>query len=158
MWFVVQHKPNQGDRAQINLCNQGITCFFPKIHVDRCRQGRRVQRCEPLFPGYMFIELGEDDGVWSKIRSTRGVQKVIGFSGSPTPVANGVVEQIRQMLDTMGEQPSISPGQQVRLTEGPFKDLEAVFQCFDGEQRAMVLVSFMQQQCRIKVPVSALEA
>ncbi|WP_372864759.1 transcription/translation regulatory transformer protein RfaH [Spongiibacter sp.] len=157
MWFVVQHKPNQGERARVNLCNQGVTCFYPQIYVDKCKLGKRVQQCEALFPGYMFIELGEEDPAWSKIRSTRGVQKVIGFAGRPTPVADGVIAQVRGMLGSLGDRPSICPGQEVCVTEGPFKDLKAVFQSFDGEQRALVLVSFMQQQCSVAMPWSALK-
>lgn len=156
MWYVVQYKPNQGKRALANLGNQGISCFFPQIYVDKFSHGKRVQRHEALFPGYMFVELGCDDPAWSKVRSTRGVQKVVGFSGTPLPIENSVIEQVKEGLAALGEQPSIRAGDKVIVSDGPFKGLPAVFGSFDGEQRAMVLVRFMQQQCKVVVPLSVL--
>lgn len=157
MWFVVQHKPSQGDRALLNLTNQGVSCFYPKVQVQHCRQGKVLWRPEPLFPGYIFIELAEDDVAWSKIRSTRGVQKIIGFSGRPAEVSREVIAQVRETLGFLGDQPKIKPGQKVRVIEGPFTGLDAVFQAFDGEHRAMVLVSFMQKMCSVALPLSAVK-
>lgn len=157
MWYVLQYKPNQGDRAKKNLSAQGVNCFFPKISSERLKQGRVSESREPLFPGYMFVELGEQDVGWPKIRSTRGVQRLVGFSGAPASIPNAVIIQIREALSSLGDQPYIRQGQKVSLTEGPFQGLDAVFQSFDGEQRAMVLISFMQRKCSVTVPVSGLK-
>src|SRR5690606_41037685 len=65
-------------RARENLENQGFTCFLPELSVERLRAGRRIQREEPLFPGYLFIRLDRASG-WHTVRSTRGVQKLVTF-------------------------------------------------------------------------------
>ena len=56
----------------------------------------------------------------------------------------------------MAEQGGIKPGQAVQLNEGPFEGINAIFQAYDGEARAIVLINFMQKQQRVKVPVSAI--
>lgn len=53
-------------------------------------------------------------------------------------------------------QGGIKPGQQVELDDGPFKGISAIFQAYDGEERAIVLITFMQKQQQVKVPVSAI--
>ena len=76
-WYAIQHKPAQGDRALENLQNQDARCFYPKVTVERIRAGKRTTRLEPLFPGYLFINIDPSDPLWGKLRSTRGVLRVV---------------------------------------------------------------------------------
>ncbi|MEX2474388.1 transcription/translation regulatory transformer protein RfaH [Marinobacter sp.] len=155
-WYALQHKPTQGDRALQHLQNQDIACFYPKITVEKITAGKRTKKLEPLFPGYLFINLEQTDPMWSKLRSTRGVIRVVGFAGKPAAIADDVIQHIKQSLDAVAEQGGIKPGQAVELSEGPFQGLSAIFQAYDGEERAIVLISFMQKAQRVKVPVSAI--
>lgn len=157
-WYALQHKPAQGDRALENLQNQDIACFYPKITVEKIKAGKRTRKLEPLFPGYLFVNLEQTDPMWSKLRSTRGVLRVVGFANKPAPIADDVIEHIRDSLHTVAEQGGIKPGQSVELTDGPFQGLEAIFQAYDGEERAIVLISFMQKQQAIKVSVSSIRS
>lgn len=155
-WYALQHKPAQGDRALQHLQNQDIACFYPKITVEKIRAGKRTKKLEPLFPGYLFVNLEQTDPVWSKLRSTRGVIRVVGFAGKPAAIADAVIQHVKESLDAVAEQGGIKPGQAVELSEGPFQGLSAVFQAYDGEERAIVLISFMQKQRRVKVPVAGI--
>jgi len=156
-WYVLQHKPAQGDRALHNLQNQEVSCFYPKIEVEKIRSGKRQKRLEPLFPGYIFINLEQTDPVWSKLRSTLGVLRVVSFAGKPAPVDDAVIDQIKASMARVAEQGGIKKGQKVELEEGPFKGINAIFQAYDGEERAIVLITFMQKQQTVKVPVSTLK-
>lgn len=157
-WYVLQHKPAQGDRALVHLQNQDIPCFYPKVAVEKIKSGKRASRLEPLFPGYIFINLEQTDPRWAKLRSTRGVLRVVGFANKPAPVEDAVVNQVRDSLDSVAEQGGIQPGQVIELSSGPFEGLQAVFQAYDGEERAIVLIGFMQKQQRLSVPVSSFSA
>lgn len=42
------------------------------------------------------------------------------------------------------------------LATDPHGGISAIFEAYDGEERAIVLISFMQKQQRVTVPVSAL--
>lgn len=157
-WFALQHKPSQGDRAVLNLQNQQVSCFFPKIEVEKIRSGKRRKQLEPLFPGYIFINLGSDDAAWSKLRSTYGVSRVVSFAGKPAPLDDAVIDQIRACVDRVAHEGGIKSGQPVQLDEGPFKGFNAIFQTYDGEERALVLITFMQKQQQVRVPLSSLRA
>ncbi|WP_339751072.1 transcription/translation regulatory transformer protein RfaH [uncultured Marinobacter sp.] len=156
-WYALQHKPAQGDRALAHLQNQDIACFYPKITVEKIKAGKRTKKLEPLFPGYLFVNLEQTDPIWSKLRSTRGVIRVVSFANKPAPISDGVIQHIKDSLDSVAEQGGIKPGQAVQLNEGPFEGISAIFQAYDGEERAIVLISFMQKQQRVKVPVSAIK-
>lgn len=60
-WYALQHKPAQGDRALQHLQNQDIACFYPKISVEKIKGGKRSKKLEPLFPGYLFVNLEQTD-------------------------------------------------------------------------------------------------
>lgn len=156
-WYALQYKPSQGDRALAHLQNQDIACFYPKITVEKIKNGKRIKKLEPLFPGYLFVNLDQTDPMWAKLRSTRGVLRIVGFAGKPALVSEEVIQHIKDSLDSVAGQGGIKPGQAVELNEGPFEGLNAIFQAYDGEERAIVLIGFMQKQQRVNVPVSTLE-
>ena len=156
-WYALQHKPAQGDRALQHLQNQDIACFYPKISVEKIKGGKRSKKLEPLFPGYLFVNLEQTDPMWSKLRSTRGVLRIVGFASKPAPISDAVIQHIKESLDSVADQGGIKPGQAVQLSEGPFEGINAIFQSYDGEERAIVLVNFMQKQQSIRVPVSAIK-
>jgi len=156
-WYALQHKPAQGDRALTHLQNQGIACFYPKIKVEKIKAGKRTKKLEPLFPGYLFVNLEQTDPMWAKLRSTRGVLRVVGFASRLAAISDEVIQHIKDSLDSVAEQGGIKPGQAVQLNEGPFEGINAIFQAYDGEARAIVLINFMQKQQRVKVPVSAIK-
>jgi transcriptional antiterminator RfaH len=157
-WYALQHKPAQGDRAVEHLQNQEIACFYPKITVEKIKANKRTKKLEALFPGYLFVNLEQADPMWAKLRSTRGILRVVSFSNKPAPIPDDVIQHVKEGLSTVAEQGGIKPGQAVELDDGPFKGINAIFQAYDGEERAIVLISFMQKQQRVAVPVSAISA
>ncbi|MDC0661793.1 transcription/translation regulatory transformer protein RfaH [Marinobacter sp. SS21] len=155
-WYVVQHKPAQGDRALDHLQRQDVACFYPKVKVERVCAGKRVSRLEPLFAGYLFIHLSQNDPRWAKLRSTRGVLRVVSFGNKPAVINEEIICQLKLGLARVEEQGGIRTGQAVELDGGPFSGLSAVFQSFDGDERAIVLIEFMQKQQRVSVPVTTI--
>ncbi|OEY65165.1 transcription/translation regulatory transformer protein RfaH [Marinobacter sp. X15-166B] len=153
-WYALQHKPAQGDRAVEHLQNQRIACFYPKVPVEKVRAGKRVTRLEPLFPGYLFVQLEPTDPAWSKLRSTRGVLRVVSFANKPAFIADEVIQAIKASLRTIDELGGLKPGQPIAIEDGPFKGLEAIFQSYDGDERAIVLINFMQRHQSVAVPLA----
>lgn len=156
-WYAIQHKPGQGERALDNLQYQDVRCFYPKIAVEKIQAGKCSRRLEPLFPGYLFINIDQRDPLWAKLRSTRGVLRLVSFANKPATIDDDVIDHIRHSLDTVTEHGGIKPGDTLQLQNGPFSGLDAVFQAYDGQERAIVLISFMQRMQRVKVSVSALK-
>lgn len=144
-WYLVNSKPRQELRAEEHLKNQAINCVLPLIEIEKIIRGKRQSISEPLFPGYLFVELQTDGQNWSKIRSTRGVRDFVRFGGMPGKVPPAVLEQLQLIDTTQTELETNAPktGDKVVITDGPFKDLEGVFKISNGEERSIVLLTIL---------------
>ncbi|MBL4570192.1 MAG: transcription/translation regulatory transformer protein RfaH [Alcanivorax sp.] len=157
-WYVIQCKPAQNERAYQNLTNQGYRCFSPQLVVEKVVAGRRVTRVEPLFPGYLFIQLQKGVEDWGAIRSTRGVLRLVRFGMNPVPVPGDVIQSLMRRSVDAGRPPAPAyvSGQAVRITHGPFADLHALFEGFRGEERAVVLLAMLEKHHRLTLNISEL--
>jgi transcriptional antiterminator RfaH len=156
-WFVIQSKPGQLLKAQTELEQQGFETYLPLIKTEQIKKGKRLEVEQPLFPGYLFIFLSKDESNWRPIRSTRGVAKLISFGNEPAVVPMEVVNAIRTQLRHSYSEQQFSKDDRVSISEGPFKDLQAVFVEYDGEQRAFVLLELLGRWQRMSIELSALK-
>lgn len=156
-WFVIQSKPGQLLKAQAELEQQGFETYLPLIKTEQIKKGKRLEVEQPLFPGYLFIFLSKDESNWRPIRSTRGVAKLISFGNEPAVVPMEVVNAIRTQLRHSYSEQQFSKDDRVSISEGPFKDLQAVFVEYDGEQRAFVLLELLGRWQRMSIELSALK-
>ena len=156
-WFVIQSKPGQLFKAQFELEQQGFETYLPLLKTEQIKQGKRTEIEAPLFPGYLFIYLSKEESNWRPIRSTRGVAKLISFGNEPAIVPTTVVNAIRAQLRHIDSEKQFSKDDKVSINEGPFKDLQAVFLEYDGEQRAFVLLELLGRWQKMSVELSVLK-
>lgn len=157
-WYVLQCKPRQHFRAEEHLTNQGFTCYQPLLHAEKIQQGKRREVVEPLFPGYLFIRLCRINDNWAPIRSTRGVTRMVGFTGSPQPVPDSVINALRQRMAAQPHvAPALQPGDPITVTTGAFADIEAIFSAYDGDERVVILLNLMHRQQQLMLPVGSIE-
>ncbi|TVP54348.1 MAG: transcription/translation regulatory transformer protein RfaH [Halomonadaceae bacterium] len=157
-WYAVQYKPAQGERALENLEQQGVECFFPQIAVEHIRQNKRQWRTEALFKGYLFIALEDDNPLWQKLRSTRGVSRVVSFANRPAAIESEVIEQIRQGLEQISNEGGLRAGVALEIQDGPFRGLRGVFDRYDGEERALILIEFLHKLHTVSMPLKDLKS
>lgn len=159
-WYLIQTKPRQEARAEEHLLRQQYECFRPlqARTPAATRASRRVVE-EDLFPGYLFIRLDCNDS-WYPIRSTRGVSRIVAFGGMPCPVPDSLIGHIRQrMTQPQTLAPAAHPfaqGETVRVRTGD-SELQAIFLCEDGDERAVILLNLLQREQRISLPRSSLQ-
>ena len=158
-WFLLQTKVKQEQRAAEHLERQDVVSFCPMIRVDKISRGRRADVLDVLFPGYLFVQLGESSVSTTAVRSTRGVSHFVTSAGAPIKVPQGLVEQLRQRVTAdadvvMSQLPK--PGAKMQIIDGPFKGLNAVFTEPDGNNRAIVMVTLLSQQVKTSMPFVSL--
>ena len=158
-WFLLQTKVKQEQRAAENLERQDVASFCPMIRVDKISRGRRSEVLDVLFPGYLFVQLGESSVSTTAVRSTRGVSHFVTSAGAPIKVPQGLVEQLRQRVTAdadvvMSQLPK--SGAKMQVIDGPFKGLNAVFTEPDGNNRAIVMVTLLSQQVKTSMPFASL--
>lgn len=156
MWYIILTRPRQEQRAADNLARQGGEVYLPMFNVERIKNGKRTPCTEPLFPGYLFLNLALDDPLLGKVRSTFGVRGLLRFGEQPATLDNAIIEDIRQRTLQNAPAPEFSQGEAIRLTEGPFKDYQAIFNRYDGEERAIILIQLLNQQNQLLVSLEQL--
>lgn len=156
-WYVIQCKGGESFRAAEHLTNQGYEVFHPVLKIKRKRQGKLVTVTEPLFPYYLFIHLDQVVSDWRPIRSTRGVLRLLTFGNKPIATPNALIDALRaQPHDKDDIHTYFSAGEKVTITDGPFKDLEAIFTGCKGEERAIVLLNVLNQPQHLELPIESL--
>lgn len=157
-WYVIQCKGGESFRAAEHLTNQGYEVFHPVLNIKRKRQGKLVTVNEPLFPYYLFIRLDQVVSNWRPIRSTRGVLRLLTFGNRPVSTPDALIDTLRaQPHQQVDIHTYFSAGEKVTITDGPFKDLEAIFTRCKGEERAIVLLNVLNRPQHLDLPVESLQ-
>jgi transcriptional antiterminator RfaH len=153
-WYLIHSKPRQEVCALDNLQRQGFECFLPIITVEKLRRKLLVPVPEPLFPRYLFIRLdaGQQGRSWNPIRSTTGVSRLVSFGQVPAKVDEALVLGIQAQLQAQPVQQMLfTPGEPLRINQGPFAGLEAVYQMPDGQARVMVLIELLSKKVGLSI-------
>ena len=163
-WYAVQAKSHNETRVLNHLTQRIIPAFLPLIEVIRRYGSRRLTRLEPLFPGYLFVQLEClecNPSRWDTVRWAPGVRSILGFEGTPTPVPDSVVDAIKIEVQDLGfVRPGLRFGRndRVLIRRGPLAGLEAVFERpLSGSGRVQVLMYMLGQQRRVQVDQVDLE-
>jgi len=147
IWYLVKTKPRMEEMAEINLSNQSIEHFLPRFTCGK-REGRVI------FPGYIFIKPKMGDA-YQSIRSTKGISDFVRFEMSFANASDETVDEIKEVVDAMNKRMNQTnlhqKGEEVLVKTGPFKDFNAIFEKYDADQSAIVLINFLRHQQRVRI-------
>jgi transcriptional antiterminator RfaH len=153
-WYAVKCKPRQERVAELHLKRAGIITFYPQIKEPKIVRRRRQIFINALFPGYLFAQFNVEHDYRLVIYS-RGVHGVVSFGPTPAVVDEELIRALKDRLCngyvTIPEA-AFSPGQVVRIQEGPLRGMEAVFERqILGYQRAVLLLRAISYQAKVVV-------
>ena len=109
--------------------------------------GRFVSFLAPLFPGYLFLSAADGAPPARVVNSTYGVSRLVSFSeGSPAEVPREIVSGLMARCDDQGvlkPMDVLAPGDEVRITSGPFADFVGKVEAIGAQQRIWVLLDLL---------------
>ena len=146
IWYLVKTKPRMEEIVEINLSNQSIDYFLPRFTSGK-------QEGKVTFPGYIFIK-PKTVNTFQSIRSTRGISDFVRFNMSFANASDETIDKLREVVDVMGginQTTLYKKGEEVFIKSGPFKDFNGIFERYDSEESAIVLINFLRQQQRVKI-------
>ena len=151
-WYAVNTKARCEAMACASLERHGVEVFLPMLRERKVAGGKCLPTTSPLFSRYLFAKFN----VSSQLRAVtyaRGVKSIVTFGSGPSLVDESIIHAIRiQLTEGVIElsEDRFSPGQVVRIQEGPLCGLEAVFEKkLDGTSRAVLLLKAMSFQARV---------
>ncbi len=158
-WYVIYTKPRSERVVEHVLRERGIESFLPMLQVWRARRKRLED--EPMFPNYLFMRCDLMNGDSAKVRWVPGARYLVGSDGEgPTPVPDDLVEYLKERTNTttMYDMHHWEKGDRVRIMDGAFKGLEAVFDArLPGYERARVFLNILGRLTRCEVPIEWLD-
>ena len=122
---------------------------------------RKVKTTKKVFPGYVLVEMILNDKSWYVVRNTSGVTGFVGTDNKqPVPLTDAEVKAIlKQMkVETPKVKLAFTPGQSVKIKEGPFADFMGVVDELNAEkQKVKVLVSFFGRETPVELDFGQVE-
>ena len=150
-WHLIYTKPQQEKVALDNLTRQNYQCYLPLINKEKILRGKKILIKEPMFPRYLFVRLRHDGQQnWSPIRSSKGVSHLVNFAGLAATLDDEMMDNLQQKIDKALMVKVFSIGDKVEILKGPFKGMEAIFNTYKGEERAMLFLNFMAKNLTAK--------
>lgn len=159
VWIVVQAKPGQSVIAEEQLTKQGFEVYLPMTLFTN-KRGETVGK--PFLGRYLFARVTLQVDHWKCIFRTRGVHTVLGGQ-RPYGVSDWAVERIRLQEDDgfirlgLAAETGLHKGQKLRYSLGNC-DIEALFIEMVDERRALILVSLLGRDSKVRVDLRTLKA
>ena len=93
-WYIVHTYSGYENKVKVNLekrieyMNMADKIFrieVPQKTVTQMKGGKKQEREEKIFPGYVLVEMIMDEDSWYVVRHTSGVTKFVGSAKRPIP-------------------------------------------------------------------------
>jgi len=142
-WFVINTKPKKEFQVEKLFTEGEIKVYNPKyMHENKIKA---------FFPGYGFVYF-DFPAQYQLVKYTRGVKRVLGNRGSPTPIPEEVISEIKSReidglieLYKYGEEPEV--GDEIEVVEGPLKGLRGIFKKErTAKERVIILLNYVTYQ------------
>ena len=135
-WYIVHTYSGYENKVKVNLekrieyTNMGDKIFrieVPQKTVVQMKGGKKQEKEEKVFPGYVLVEMIMDEDSWYVVRHTSGVTKFVGSVKKPIPVKESEIKRILHRTSSQVEKVEldVKPGDKVRIISGPFADFDA---------------------------------
>ena len=149
-WYVIHTYSGYEDQVADNLKqriesmgmqDKIFDVMVPTEKSVEMKGGKRKVSEKKIFPGYVLVEMLVLEDSWYVVRNTPNVTGFIGFGTRPTPISS---EEVKRLKRKMGEEMpkfkiDFKMGDQVKITDGPFKDFDGVVDGID-EQKGKIKV------------------
>jgi transcriptional antiterminator RfaH len=154
-WYAIRTKVNREKDVEKRLRDLKLQVFLPWMRARRRIGSRFHWVLAPLFPGYVFCRL--DMTLSGKAaRYSPGVKDFLTFGSRIAEVSEAIIDALRERCPggvAQIDPVDAKPGDRVKINEGPFAGLEAIFeQKLRGSERVAVLLEILGRQTRIVLP------
>jgi transcriptional antiterminator RfaH len=156
-WHALFTKPRMERHVAETLGARDIDVFVPLLWYH----GKRGDwLSKPFFPRYVFAHLDWEASGLRSVQWTPGLTKVVTFDGRPAVMPTAKLQYLRERLERIDGDDflALKPGDRVKVTRGPFADVEAVFDGrLNGDARVAILLDILGRKTRVIVNAQDVE-
>ncbi len=135
-------------KQRIESLNMGDKIFNVVVPIEKkikIKGTKRVEEEEKIYPGYILVDMIVNDDSWYVVRNTPRVTGFVGAGVYPVPLSQKEIDSLfsRMANETVKHNTDLLVNDQVKIADGPFKDLEGRISEVDdsrGKVKVMVLM------------------
>ena len=162
-WYIVHTYSGHENKVKVNLekrieyMNMGEKIFrieVPQKTVTQIKGGKKQEREEKIFPGYVLVEMIMDEDSWYVVRHTAGVTKFVGSAKRPIPARESEIKKIlhRSSSQTQKIELDVKAGDKVRIVSGPFADFVAdIIEVYPDKSKLRANVSIFGRETPVEL-------
>ncbi len=162
-WYAIHTYSGYENAVQRNLKQRieslGVSdrifdVVVPTEKKIKVKGSKRVEVDEKIYPGYVLVDMIVDDNSWYVVRNTPRVTGFVGAGTTPVPLSQKEIDfLIGKMKEGNVEHDiTVSVGELVTITEGPFKDFEGkVGEVDKGRGKLKVLVNMFGRETPVEL-------
>ncbi len=132
-WYIVHVYSGHENKVKINLekrieyMDMGDKIFrveVPQKTITQVKAGKKTEKDEKIFPGYVLVEMIMSEESWYVVRHTAGVTKFVGSAKRPIAAKESEIKRIIHRVQSTVQkiELDIKVGDKVRISSGPFAD------------------------------------
>ncbi len=162
-WYIVhtysgyENKVKSNLEKRIEYMNMSDKIFrveVPQKTVTQIKGGKKQEKDEKIFPGYVLVEMIMDEDSWYVVRHTAGVTKFVGSAKRPIPAKDSEIKKIinRAGSQTQKIELDVKVGDKVRITSGPFSEfIGDITEVFPDKSKLRANVSIFGRETPVEL-------
>ena len=135
-WYAVHTKPRWEKKVAALLDDAGINHYCPLNKVMRQWSDRKKVVQEPLFKGYVFVQVAEDEKF--KVLQVNGIVNFVYWLGKPATIRDNEIDTIKRFLNEFGSieilKTELKPDKTVRIKQGLLMNYKGIVLELNGNK------------------------
>ena len=168
-WYIVHTYSGYENKVKVNLekrveyMNMGDKIFrieVPQKTVVQVKSGKKQEKEEKIFPGYVLVEMIMDEDSWYVVRHTSGVTKFVGSVKKPIPVRESEIKRILHRTTSQVEKVEldVKVGDKIRIVSGPFADFDAdIIEVYPDKSKLRANVSIFGRETPVELEYNQIQ-
>ena len=162
-WYIVhtysgyENKVKSNLEKRIEYMNMADKIFrveVPQKTVTQIKNGKKHEKDEKIFPGYVLVEMIMDEDSWYVVRHTAGVSKFVGSAKKPIPAKESEIKKIihRSTSQVQKIELDVKAGDKIRIISGPFSDFVGdISEVYPDKAKLRVSVSVFGRETPVEL-------
>ena len=162
-WYIVHTYSGHENKVKVNLekrieyMNMADKIFrveVPQKTITKIKDGKKQDRDEKIFPGYVLVEMIMDDDSWYVVRHTAGVTKFVGSAKKPIPAKESEIRRIIHRTQSQSNkiELDVKVGDKVRIVSGPFSEfIGDIIEVYPDKSKLRAMVSIFGRETPVEL-------
>ena len=157
-WWAVYTRHQHEKTAAQMMETKGLDVFLPTYASVRKWKDRSKLLYLPLFPGYVFVQVGNARRL--DVLTTPGVHMILSHGDQAATIPEEEIEAIRRTVEghhRVEPHPFLKCGQRVRVMRGSLSGVEGILARKKNMFRLVLSVQMLAQSVAVEIDASDIE-